>query len=319
MQAALLKGSSAMQEISTGQQSPQTSQQPYEPTQKVFTQYENPYLDNPLPPPPPQKPRRTITNRWLIIGLIAAGLAVGIVGASIILALMPRTVTLPATQPTQQVTTQPAPTLASTETPQPTPTLAPQPTQAATPSPIPTIAPISLSGIGQQASQKFQLQEGLAIFKLTLNATSFFMVNLLDSNGKIVGNLVNGVGSFDGSTALGIQSAGTYLLNIQADGKWTVTIQQPRPTTAPYTTSFSGKGHTATQLFSMQSGLKIIKMTHDGRLNFIVRILDSNGNLISILVNVIGKFDGNTAVGIQADGIYLFDVQADGNWTISIQ
>src|SRR5512135_309927 len=100
---------------------------------------------------------------------------------------------------------------------------------------------------------------------------------------------------------MGIQNAGTYILDIQADGKWTVTIQQPRPTTAPSTTSFSGKGQTATQLFSLQSGLKIIKMTHDGTSNFIVHILDSNGNEVDYLVNEIGKFDGSKAEGIQDD------------------
>ena len=127
------------------------------------------------------------------------------------------------------------------------------------------------------------------------------------------------ISSFNGSKAEGINNAGAYILDIQADGKWTVTIQQPRPTTAPNTTNFHGKGQAATQLFSMQSGLKTIKMTHDGTSNFIVHILDSNGNVVDDIVNEIGKFNGSKAEGIQNDGIYLFDVQADGNWTISIQ
>ena len=44
--------------------------------------------------------------------------------------LSPTTTTPPAVQPTQQVTTQPVPTLAPTEVPQPTPTVAPLPTQS---------------------------------------------------------------------------------------------------------------------------------------------------------------------------------------------
>jgi hypothetical protein len=205
-------------------------------------------------------------------------------------------------------------TSASTST-QPT---NPPATQVA-PTPIPTIAPISLSGVGQQASHKFQLQQGLAIFKLTHNGSANFIVQLLDSNGKTIDYVVNEIGSFDGSKAEGIQNAGTYILDIQADGNWTVTIQQPRPTTAPSTTSFRGKGQVATQLFRMRSGLKTIKMTHDGTANFIVQILDNNGNAVDYIVNEIGKFNGSKAEGIQNDGIYLFDIQADGNWTISIQ
>src|SRR3989338_4370824 len=45
---------------------------------------------------------------------------------------------------------------------------------------------ITLNGIGQQASNKFQLQKGFSIFKMTHNGSSNFIVNLLDSNGKQV-------------------------------------------------------------------------------------------------------------------------------------
>src|SRR5207248_2546315 len=95
-----------------------------------------------------------------------------------------------------------------------------QPTDApqATPTPIPTLAPISLSGLGQQASNTFQLQQGLALFKMTHNGASNFIVQLLDSNGQDVDGLVNEIGSFHGSKAEGIQADGVYLFDVQADG-----------------------------------------------------------------------------------------------------
>lgn len=94
----------------------------------------------------------------------------------------------------------------------------------ATPTPVPTIAPISLSGVGQQATNKLQLQQGLTIFKLTHNGTANFIVDLLDSNGQEVDNLVNVIGSFNGSKAEGIPADGIYLFNVQADGNWTLNI-----------------------------------------------------------------------------------------------
>ena len=86
------------------------------------------------PPPtyqPPQKPPHSRKRLWLIIGIVAAVILVmGILGN--IIGTQEQTATTPqATQPTQQVTTQPVPTLAPTEVPQPTPTVAPtQPTQS---------------------------------------------------------------------------------------------------------------------------------------------------------------------------------------------
>lgn len=193
-----------------------------------------------------------------------------------------------------------------------------QATEWAATTPLPTNASLSLSGEGSQVTPKFQFQQGLTIFKFTHSGSLNFIVHLVDRNSQI-DYLVNAIGSFDGSKAQGIKIAGSYYLDIQSDGKWTITIQQPRPTTAPYTTTLHGKGQAATQLFSMQSGLKTITMTHDGTSNFTVLLLDREGNVVEYMVNEIGKFNGSKAEAIQNDGIYLFDVQADGNWTISIQ
>lgn len=87
--------------------------------------------------------------------------------------------------------------------------------------------PITLTGTGQTATNKFSLQEGLATFKMTHNGQSNFIVHLLDDQGNDdFGSLVNVIGSFSGSKALQIPASGQYLLDIQADGAWTVTITQ---------------------------------------------------------------------------------------------
>jgi hypothetical protein len=67
----------------------------------------------------------------MILGIVVAALLVlGLIN-SIITGTLGQTTTTPSVvQPTQQVTTQPVPTLAPTEVPQPTPTVAPKPTQS---------------------------------------------------------------------------------------------------------------------------------------------------------------------------------------------
>jgi hypothetical protein len=83
-----------------------------------------------------------------------------------------------------------------------------------------------LKGHGQQASQKFKLQVGLATFYMTHTGIHHFSVTLLNERGQRIALLANKVGSFNGSKALGIQQPGVYLLDIHADGNWTVKIEQ---------------------------------------------------------------------------------------------
>ena len=185
--------------------------------------------------------------------------------------------------------------------------------------PIPTNASLTLSGVGQQASHIIRFQQGLAIFTFMHDGTANFIVHLTYTKSNIAYYLANAIGSFEGSTAEGIYDAGAYVLDIQADGKWTVTIQEPGPTNASSTTSFHGKGQAATDLFRMKSGLKSIKLTHDGTSIFNVRLLDSNGNDLGYVVVHTGTFHGSKTKYIPTDGIYIFDIEADGNWIINIQ
>jgi hypothetical protein len=87
--------------------------------------------------------------------------------------------------------------------------------------------PISFRGMGQQASPFFTLKPGLAIFKMTHDGESNFDIWLLDSKGNKVELLVNEIGTFNGSKAVGIKEGGTYILDIDADGNWKIDITQP--------------------------------------------------------------------------------------------
>lgn len=176
--------------------------------------------------------------------------------------------------------------------------------------------PISLSGTGQQATEEFNLEGGLSIFKMTHSGGSNFIVYLLDNDGNEIDLLVNKIGVFDGSQALKIRKTGEYLLDISADGQWTVDIEQPRVNEAPNLNSFSGVGQQATELFSTNKGLMKVEMNHSGSSNFIVYLLDNSGNELELLVNEIGPFDGSKAVRIPKDGIYLFRIEADGEWQV---
>ena len=180
--------------------------------------------------------------------------------------------------------------------------------------------PITLSGSGQQASPFFNVASGLTIFEMEHDGQSNFAIWLLDSEGNMVDLLVNEIGSFNGSKAIGIAEPETYILDISADGNWTVDISQEAPASElkpPIT--LSGSGQQASPFFNVASGLTIFEMEHDGQSNFAIWLLDSEGNMVDLLVNEIGSFNGSKAIGITEPGTYILDVSADGNWTVAIE
>ena len=192
----------------------------------------------------------------------------------------------------------------------------PPPTEEPDEAPV----PITLSGSGQMATDLFELESCLAIFKLSYQGDRNFIVHLLDENGSQVGqSVVNVIGSFDGSQAMQAK-AGQHVLDVQASGPWNITIEQPRFSSAPQTTSFNGAGQTASEPFRLSKGLTTFNMNHQGSRNFIVHLLDKNGAKVGgSLVNEIGPFEGSKAIRVPKDDIYLFDVQADGPWTIQVE
>lgn len=192
----------------------------------------------------------------------------------------------------------------------------PEPKEEVPPEP----APIVLSGTGQQASQKFTLENGLSVFRMTHDGTSNFSITLMDGEGRRIELLVNEIGRFDGSKAVGISGKGEYLLDISASGGWTVTIERPRPETAvgkPIT--LKGTGQQASSFVKLDKGLVVFKLKHSGDSNFAVLLMDKDGNRENLLVNEIGEFDGSKAVRINRSDIYLMDITADGQWEISIE
>ena len=183
---------------------------------------------------------------------------------------------------------------------------------------VPELNPINLTGAGQQASQKFTLEEGLSIFSLTHTGNENFIVWLLDGDGQKIKLLVNTIGLSNASLseAVGIDKKGEYLLDIYTNGEWSVEIEQPRPSVADTDSRFfTGTGNQVSPFFKLDKGLVIFKLTHAGIANFIVWLIDSNGQSVELLVNEIGEFNGTKAVGINQSGLYLLNITAeDSTW-----
>ncbi|MFF5004775.1 hypothetical protein ACFY3G_18325 [Streptomyces phaeochromogenes] len=86
--------------------------------------------------------------------------------------------------------------------------------------------PITLQGTGQQATKKFQLNAGGYRFSLTHDGERNFSAWLTDDQGNNVDLLANKIGETNVSKVVNVPR-GTYLVNVGADGNWTIKIDRP--------------------------------------------------------------------------------------------
>ena len=197
------------------------------------------------------------------------------------------------------------------------------------------------------ATEPFELESGLAIVEMNHQGGGDFAVNLLsarqeeavprsepiefsgDQNGgddtEPAVALAEKTGSVKVSKAVNVPIAGEHLLEVKADGPWEIKVEQPRPSSAPKTSSFSGNRDAATPFFRLSSGPKRVTTTNPLEENLEVSLLDRDGNPVKpAFVNETDQAGQNpsanvsTTVNIDEDGIYLFNVRTEGLWTIEI-
>ncbi|WP_459191802.1 hypothetical protein [Halosimplex sp. J119] len=65
-------------------------------------------------------------------------------------------------------------------------------------------------------------------------------------------------------------------------------------------------------------GLTIVEATHSGSQNFIVKLVPEEGEFDTIVINHIGDYDGAAAELVDG-GTYQLDVDADGDWDITLR
>lgn len=245
------------------------------------------------------------------------------------------TTTTTPSRATHSSTTTPSPTThSSTRTPSPTthsPTKSKAPATTTTPhssttvphpaaaAPPPAIAPITLSGSGQQVSGKFTVAGGLTEFTSSCNGcTANFAVQLLDATGNEVDLLANTIGAYTGTTAEGLP-AGEYQLNVTSDTAWSIVVSQPRsirPAALPQ--AYNGKGDSVVGPFDANGPFKV-DGTNSGQANFAVKVINADGEDVDLVFNEIGNFTGsNVAQTTFTSGPYYLVITSDGTWRLAL-
>jgi hypothetical protein len=184
-----------------------------------------------------------------------------------------------------------------------------------------------VTGTGNQASDKVHLDSGLAIFRSKNVDNSQYPLNfiayLLDSNGNKGKLVANDIGSSESSAVENIAKSGDYLFDVTSTGSWTITVEQPRLTTAQsIPVTLSGSGDQVSEPFNLKKGLiKFASKNVDNSKypsNFIVYLVDSNGNSQGLVANDIGTKESSKATSVSKDGIYMLDVMSGGEWEITV-
>lgn len=80
----------------------------------------------------------------------------------------------------------------------------------------------SFSGYGSNASGLFAMSQRAYQFTWSNTGSSNFIVWLLDRDGRPVDLIANEIGSSSGSTLVSIPASSQYIIDIQADGPWTL-------------------------------------------------------------------------------------------------
>ena len=177
--------------------------------------------------------------------------------------------------------------------------------------------PEEFTGSGTETVGEFQLTTAPITAEFSHDGSSNFIVDLIALEGDSLSDvsLINAIGDVEGSQVRRVSEEGMYALNADADGDWSVTLNQPaNPSTESLPISEDGESLTYLGPFEFDGPVEF-QASHDGSSNFIVESVPlESGTFGNIIFNEVGSFDGSTTARIN-DVAYL-NIRADGEWSL---
>jgi len=175
-----------------------------------------------------------------------------------------------------------------------------------------------ITGDGDTISPPFDLDQGLVVFHFDYQAEGHFSATILTESGQQVDRLECVQGPMVGSKAVGVP-AGTYVLDVKAQGPWSVGIEEPAPVAVQYPPlTYGAEGSMATPFFQTNGGPLLFTMDYAVSGDFVVTVMEAGGNSVALLANETGPFQSFKIISLRSDVNYLLNVEADGPWTMSI-
>jgi hypothetical protein len=155
-------------------------------------------------------------------------------------------------------------------------------------------------------------EDAIAIATFTHNGGSNFAVWTVDASGAETDLLVNTIGVYSG-TVLFDEQGHSVAFSVEADGAWTAVIKPIELARAwNGATTIGGHGDDVVRVDPPTSGLSTTTMIHNGASNFAVWSYGLYS--VDLLINEIGAYSGEVLL---ADATVLFEVTADGDWSMT--
>ena len=164
-----------------------------------------------------------------------------------------------------------------------------------------------ITGKGDDVISNVTVGDGLYRAHINYSGKDYFSVKVYDEDGNYQTLLANSIGKYDGYVLLTDEAPFTFV--VKATGKWSIQIEK---ISKDNKTSFSGSGDYVTMMFS--SSVKKWHITYKGDDYFSVKSYCTDGR--DLLVSNIGSYDGNVLFSIPSDSLALFEIHAEGEWTI---
>ena len=174
-------------------------------------------------------------------------------------------------------------------------------------------------GTGAEVINGVDLESGLTVVEGTHDGESNFQVQFYGEDDDQYGTVFfNEIGAYEGASAE-LLDPSSYMIDIEADGDWTLEVRQPRATAAEADNlPQSLEGNTPDVIGPINfSGRHVAYGDHDGDSNFQVQVFPEDGYFGEVVFNEIGEYEGETT--FSHDGVGWVDVEADGNWTVEIE
>lgn len=175
-----------------------------------------------------------------------------------------------------------------------------------------TIATANGEGDG---ATTIELAGGVHVVDLTYSGTDLFQVELAGTAGTVaVIPVLTHLGVYEGSRIAPL-AAGSYVLDVRADGTWSARIREPGRARLPF--ALSGRGDAVTPLLTLSPRSELVA-TYRGDGQFLVRLWTARGSELGVLANTTGDFD-DVIVFRSSPGVYIISIESRGDWTIEVR
>lgn len=177
-----------------------------------------------------------------------------------------------------------------------------------------------LSGSGESNSGPFQLEQGLAAFHFGHSTDTPFGTFLLNAAGEHLALLANGT-VVTGTQIYGVQAPGSHSLHVLATDAWSVDVELLTSigAAADLPARLDGHGAAVTAPLALPAGQILVRWTHGGILPATLTGWSSDGQQRLDLMANQQSPEASTTLTVEAAGVYLFNVLADGAWTLAIE